>query len=1160
MLRDVWYLLAGGTLAVGWMLSWFVPSWLGLPTLDLWVLRGGLAVLVLLAALAILWLARRRRAAAAGESQQAGGPAADEVELLLREAEKRLSAARGRSVRVDDLPVVLVMGETGSAKTSSVVHSGLDPELLAGQVYQETAIVPTRAINVWLAGQALLIEAGGRLLAEGARWLALLRRMGPGGLSALRRARQAPRAAVVAVDCERFLRPGAAEALAAAARSLQARLGEISQQLGISFPVYVLFTKLDRVNFFAEFVRNLSQEEAGQVFGITLPMDVPSGTAVYAEQQTQRLTEAFNRLFHSLCDRRLDVLPRENDPEKVPGAYEFPREFAKLRKLVVQFLVDLCRPSQLRANPFLRGFYFSGVRAVVVQEAAPAAATPRPAERPSAVAGATGMFHAGALHPVSPSPAPAAPTGTRRVPQWLFLTRLFHNVIVQDHAAQSASAASLHASMWRRVALGAATLLLGLFSIALLVSYFGNRALLRDAMAAARAAQPAEAAGELASLDSLRRLDALRDIAQTLARWEREGPPLRLRWGLYAGDELYPVVRRVYFRRFYQLLFAQTQRAMLAHLAGLPPAPGPNDQYGPTYDTLKAYLITTSHPDKSTRAFLSPVLFRHWTAGRDAGDERAALAQRQFDFYAEELPRGNPFSSEADMAAVERARRYLAQFGARERVYRMMIAEASAKNPPVSYNRAFPGFSQVVINNREVPGAFTKAGWATMQEALKNVPKYFAGEEWVLGKQAASPTDIAQLEKELRELYRNDYRQQWRDFLRATSVARYASLQDAARKLGMLAGNQAPLLALFWLVSENTAGVPEIGEIFQPVQSLVPPGTKGLFIQPPNQPYMSALMNLQTTLEAALAAPGGAADQAAAQQTLARAAEARSVTRQIALGFRPDPEGQVDVKTRTLMEDPITHLEALLRGLGPAELRARAQAFCSEFRQLMSRYPFDPKATVQATLEDFNRIFRPGDGALWRFYQENLQNLIVKEGAQWVPKPGASMNVTPAFLAFFNRAAAFSEAVYKGGQQPQLTYALRSNLTGQNQSIELTIDGQTLTNGPGRVVTQQFTWPGRQPGGVRLTVRFGGEPFQWPRYDGLWAAFDFFADGEEKAQVSGSVYTLEWTLRTGAAGRQVTTATGQPVSVRFDLDMLGAPPIFRKGYFSGWNCVVEVAR
>ena len=42
-------------------------------------------------------------------------------------------------------------------------------------------------------------------------------------------------------------RAGANEAIVNATRYLQARLGEISELLGINFPVYVLFTKLDRL-------------------------------------------------------------------------------------------------------------------------------------------------------------------------------------------------------------------------------------------------------------------------------------------------------------------------------------------------------------------------------------------------------------------------------------------------------------------------------------------------------------------------------------------------------------------------------------------------------------------------------------------------------------------------------------------------------------------------------------------------------------------------------------------------------------------------------------------------------------------------------------------------------------------------------------------------
>ena len=63
------------------------------------------------------------------------------------------------------------------------------------------------------------------------------------------------------------------------------------------------------------------------------------------------------------------MLDRENDPANVTGVYEFPREFGKLRKNLNQYLVELCKPSQLSANPYLRGFYFTGIRARIVERA-----------------------------------------------------------------------------------------------------------------------------------------------------------------------------------------------------------------------------------------------------------------------------------------------------------------------------------------------------------------------------------------------------------------------------------------------------------------------------------------------------------------------------------------------------------------------------------------------------------------------------------------------------------------------------------------------------------------------------------------------------------------------------------------------------------------------
>ena len=1158
------YFLTGSALAVYLMLAWVLGSLLGLRGTDLWVFRAAAAVLGVVAAGLYIWFQFRSyaggiqssRASSGGE--KAGAGAADEIDALLRDAEARLAASKlGRGARLSQLPVVLVLGPPGSAKTTCLVQSGMEPELLAGQVYQESAIAPTQAINLWFARQAVFLEAAGRLLAEPARWERLVRRLAPGKLQAAGGRQPAPRAAVVCFDCEEFLKPGAADALTVSVRTLHQRLGEISHHLGISFPVYVLFTKIDRLPFFLDYVRNLTHEEAAQVLGATLPMAPATAEGVYAEQASLRLTYLFNQLFYALAERRLDFLSREHASDKLPGAYEFAREFRKLRPSLVQFLVDLGRPSQLRAAPFLRGFYFTGVRPVVVEEVS---AAPAPLETPppqTEAGGATSFFRPDQQRPPSAPVSGAGARTTRRVPQWLFLTHFFHHVLLSDRAALATSGASVKVNTLRRALLAAAAALCLICSSGFTVSWIRNHSLESRVLEAARGIAAVEPGAQmLPSADSLRRPDALREVLVTLGQYEREGPPLSLRWGLYVGHDLHPDVRRAYFQRaFHPLLFASTQAGMLDSLRRLPPNPGASDPYRPVYDTLKAYLITTSEYPRSTRGFLTPVLLERWLAGRPLEDERLRLARAQFDFYADELKLSNPFSTQGDSLAIERARRYLRSFNADERVYQALVDAASKKYPPV---RMFP--NEVVLNTREVKGAFTRDGFAFMQTAFKRPDQFFGGEEWVLGPQVLANIDPVQLEQKLRAFYLRDFLKEWRDFLKASAVARYANLADAATKLGVLSGAQSPLLGLFCLVSQNTAvEMPEIKTAFDAPQRVVPPACQNQWVAPSNQNYMASLLSLQASVAQVAAGTGGPSDPAAAQ-TIAEAQKALLITGQMAQTFQIDREANLPAAVRTLMEDPIIQVDRLLRGLGPAELKGKAAGMCSQFRELFAKYPFNPKSSNQATLDDLNRFFRPADGALWQFVHQSLQNLVQQQGAQFVPKTGGTMSITPAFLGFLNRSAAFTQAVYpSGAQQPRLTYTLRSNLAGTNQSINLTLDGQTFANTGGRQASSQFTWPGNPPGAT-MQVKFGAEGFNWPRYDGVWGAFDFFADSEERAQPGTSIYTLEWLLRTGQAGRAVTTATGQPVSVRFDLDMMGAPPIFRKGYFTGWSCVADVAR
>ena len=1134
------YWLAALALIAWLVLSWFIPSWLHLQGGSVWILRSVLTLTGIAAFITVVWWFRERDKERAAQGVQGAGGGSGEIDILFREAETRLQASQlGRNATIGNLPAFLVVGESGSAKTSVVLHSGLDPELLAGHTGHEKVPVATRAANLWFARQFILVEAGGPLLSDPLQWAKFVKKLAPGRLhSVFGKGTQAPRAVLVCVDCESFMKPGAAETLAASNDRLRTRLREVSQILGISLPVYVLFTRADRLQFFQDYVRNLTNEEATQVLGATLPMVSYAGE-VYAEQETARVSAAFDNLFYSLAEKRLVYLPREYDASKRPTLYEFPREFRKLRQMLVQFLVDLCRPSQLRTGPFLRGFYFNGVRPIVITMAAPALVKEEPSPHPHAAKEgprATGIFDVRNVAAQAPRPSEAGEAGeSRRVPQWTFLPHLFNAVLLRDTSALTASASSSKTSLWRRVLLASAISLLLIFIIGFLVSFVKNSALESQVVNAAQGISGVQlTAQQLPSLDALTRLETLRQSVETLAQYQQNGAPFWMRWGLYVGDALYPDVRKIYFQHFRTLLYGQTQTALLQMLSALPGAPGPNDQTGPAYDTLKAYLITTSNHDKSTVPFLSPVLAKAWAAGRDIDPDRVQLAQKQFDFYSEQLKFENPFSSDYDKLAVPHARNYLCQSSGVDRVYHIMLAEASKADPSINFNRMFPGSAEVVIESKQVEGAFTKAGWTFMQDAFKHPDKYFSGDEWVVGPCPTFNVDKVELAKQLQIKYQQDYIDQWRTFLKSARVVAYSSLAEASRKLGLTSRNDSPLLALFCTAAQN-ADQPDIAKAFQPVQQVVVPSScQERPVGPPSADYAAGLGGIQACLDRVNNAAAEQKENEKAQCANSASAAQQEVQK-IGRTFNIDQEAHVDTTVENLLLAPITHVSAVLR---PQPVSGAG--LCQQMGPLMAKFPFNPQATVEASPDELKAIFDPASGSL-----SQLNNAIIK----------SNQPVGPVFRSFLDRAMSVQRTLYPSGPgQIQFKYSLRPHPTETVASFDMNVDGQPFPYTGGNADFKQLTWPGNQQG-VTLTVKSpGGSSFRLQK-EGPWGVFHFLADA--RWQSAGPPYSIEVVLSSQGVTDPVS---GKPYTVRFDLDTGGGPPLFRKDYLSSLHCVSTVAK
>jgi type VI secretion system protein ImpL len=709
----------------------------------------------------------------------------------------------------------------------------------------------------------------------------------------------------------------------------------------------------------------------------------------------------------------------------------------------------------------------------------------------------------------------------------------------------SATGGGTRVNAARRALAGAAVAACLAVVVGTTVSYRGNRLLLAGALTAAReaGAAPADPAG-LAPAEALRRLDGLRARTATLAGYERGGRPLRLGWGLYAGSRAFPALRRTYFDRFEGQLWARTRPRLAASLRALPEAPAAASEYGTTYDDLKAYLVTTSHPGRSTPAFLAPVLERHWAAAGEADPERRALARRQFAFFAGELPHGSPFPPDADEALVAESRAFLGRFAQVERFYRALLDEADRNAAPVDFARVHPG--AVATAPHVVPGAFTRQGWAWVRGNTRSMERLFAREDWVLGPSAVGATDRERLSRELQARYVADYVAHWRAFLEAAHVAPFAGLGGAAASLGPLSGNDSPVLGILALASQHTqVDSVRVDRAFQPVHRVVPPGQAGRVAAEGTGAYLVALGGLRSALQQAVATPSELRAQPLALAGQA-VAQADGEVRRLAQGFRIDGQaGAVGAAVQRLLLEPV---DGARRALGPAlaslprpdddeppapaagaEANAAAGQFCASLRQLQGRFPFRGDARQEASVGDLQGVFQPGASAFAEL-EEAVRPLVSRQGPRYVARAGAASVPGSGFLRSLTQASELSRALFdEGDAGPRVAFTLRPHTSPEVPEVTVTVDGRRRRFTRTLAASESFTWHAADGGDARVAALAGGAEVTVAEAQGPWAVFRVFR-GTTWVPAGDGRWTVTWRLPGGAPlSADVVFAKGTPV-------------------------------
>ncbi|HEY0077419.1 MAG TPA: type VI secretion system membrane subunit TssM [Pyrinomonadaceae bacterium] len=1062
-------------------------------------------------------------------------PVAGTYEALTRGAAEVVQWLRGTKLSgkgkaadaVYALPWFVIAGPSTSGKTSLLQSSALDFHTLPSQRAADMNVIrPTANCDWRVTDSAIWLDTTGRYQTEGPdrdEWAALIET-----IKSYRKARPLD-GLVIAVNTSAVLRWNENE-IEQQAKILRARLDEARLRAGIRFPVYLVFTHADAIEGFSDFFRSFQNEERTQVWGVTFPL-------AQAQQAHALFDDAFDHLYGRLTRRRSVQLATTMRPDEQLRIFKFPGRFRRARGRLGLFTSALFRPNPFSESPMLRGFYFTS---------------------------STGQGAVNARYLDGHE---------------LFTQVFFHEVLLRDRdIVASMQAQKAHPTRLRNVLIGLAAMLLLVFFLGMVVSFFKNKALIADAQARGSELnqirkitsknfdEPEAARKELTAMENLR------EVLSQLDEYDRTSPPLSLRFGLYSGGKLNAEgesdLRHIYFEAVEQRFLKPTLEKMKEDLrsfasgakrtgaapattggattpstsatstasttASADPASLDEEYLGRHYDLLKAYLML-SQPDKVEPSFLENQLRDYWKQFAPAGREEEAL--QQLAFYSTQASKSDVSHFEPDAALVSQAQAKLTAYPIISRVYKRIISDINKDVKfPVNLT-TIPGAREgnVLISSYSVPPSYTIDGYKKWSDTLESsAAEQFRRDDWVMKGTEASDSSLDVKKDELQNIYYRDYIAQWQRFLQEIKVRDYRSKEEAVRTLRTLAGSTSPLDAVMREVARQTNLSGGGGGIFGWITGLFKSKTGEAgssqverefnpliqFVGGKEEKLTEYRTKLNAVTDGLRNNPKSLSElskqmQAGDDRIGLRAARQAVGDLLEAKGFGASPGSEAASK---VLRQPLDNLNTLLVGTDFEQIdKVWQQLYARSWQPLEASFPFTEGAAGDASVAALTNFLNPENGELTRFFNERLKPYFEED---WSPKKEAADKFTPEFAAFLKNARRLRDALFPGGgRTPAVEYQIALTPVA-SASSRVEIDGNLLEQDK---PAPPFRWPGNRSGAkVSVTMTGGASSGQTleKSYPGEWGLLKMFVEGG-----GGDGKAAQFNLQLNMSGTSSATAS-----------------------------------
>lgn len=1038
-----------------------------------------------------------------------------------------------------ELPWYLMLGASGSGKTSLLRNSGLNFPLNSDEEIELKGFTGTKDVDWWFADEAVILDTAGRYTTNveaRKEWLGLLQ------ILKRQRWRMPLNGVLISLNIEEILLAEKND-LDKQAACLRERINELNQYLGYILPINIVFTKLDLLTGFTELFSGCAAEQLEDLWGISLQ------SLTIDNNINESITEQFAILRQRLTNFALQQLDVITHTDKKAKAHRFITQFKTVLQRIEDFifLVTSDNPYQTKFN--LRGIYFTSAyqHGFKIES--------------KTIEKETRFVQVDSADDMPPSSKQSVS---------FFIHNLLSQAVFKDrNAAVMNQRTKMIVNSAQYSALGLAGLVLLLILVFWGVSYAFNNSQLKQSVTGLGHLQ---AVLNDKQADQWDQLSAQLEVYESYAAFANHTQqlPFHKRMGLYRGTEQQVSLQKTLstsLQNNFLYPVAHAYEEKLAYYAKEWPRMSEKhkkDLYFKYYQTLRNYLELGVYNPEPKKADVESIT-NTWVkllSKQKSNSYGSMLNTSQLanlvSFYLQ-----NSYSGiSPDSLVIEWLPKRSIVATAREQLRRpvdisLLITRLKQslqdKMAPVSLDKLLPSdAASMFVDKYQLPSMYTATAWEkVVRSTVTTIANEASAGDWVLNQPISinqnnqykpviddtkpDPMIANKLRAKMLSAYFNEYLQAWFKWMQHLRLKNLNSLSDVSDALIKLGKTDGPMVALLETIAKNLQikDADTHWQLFSknneaPVIYKKLLGTDGFInadLTDKNsdavKQYLQAVKAIQTDVENISVGSNQAqgADKYAKAILSGNSGSNNLFKARITVGqlLENVTDGQSQAALQAVLVAP---LRAAWRGLlvtaaKQIQTQWQNQVIPVFQNQLDGKVPFVTEGT-DADIATMQSFFAPKTGVYWKFVKKYLTPYVTQQGVHWTTAKwlGTGMPLSAAFEQNLNQAQNISSTLFASpATSGKFYYSIYPIPEAGVSQVKLVVNNQTYaySNGPQR--WHYFHWDQKQkPQQSVLTVnKNDGEASARSYAGGLWSLFKLLSTADELHKV-GSYYVVHWDL------------------------------------------------